>query len=425
MFRKMLSMLLVMLMLMSISVTFVSAEETTGATDAIMSTSDESAADDEVSTGDETASFDEAYDYLVSVIEATKNVNKNYYTEESYEKYIIAKEEAGMAHINAGDDMYTAEEMICFADNLWKAYENLEYLIFGDSNGDSKVNIKDATEIQKHLVDLVKLSEKRLLCADINSDGVNNIKDATHLQKFLSGIISPSEIEYIELDFYIIDLKIELYELMKYAELYTTGTPFEEEGYERYETAMENAVSAYGCKWPLEENAQDVLDAINELEDALHNLVVELPEVLPTDGEIEYLCDYEFRVGTYNYDWENVNIIVRSPEELQAEIDKIDVNAYERNEDIFPEKYDDAFFEENAIIMSFCMVGGSGCSQWVYSLEIDGTALIVHRSVHRPEIYPPDMNYSLSYLEVKKSDIERVTMIINYIDGEFTGSNEC
>ncbi len=407
MFKKILSMLIVTLMILSLSVAYVSAEEISDNAGAGVSTSDEVLSD---------ASFDEAYAYLVSAIEATQDVNKNYYTDESFEAYAKAREDAGMAHLNAYDDMFTTKELMQFADALLDSYNALEYLIFGDSNGDKKVNIKDATEIQKHLVSIVNLSEKRLLCADINCDGENNIKDVTLLQKFLSGVIRPYEVEFIELDFYIIDLKVQLLELMEYAELYTTGTPFEAEGYEKYEIAMGKAVSAYRCKWPFEENAQDVLDAINELDDALHNLIVELPEVFPTDGEIEFVNDYEFRVGLYDHTWDNVNIIVRSREEFKAVLDKVDVDYWDRNEDIFPEEYDDAFFEDNAIIMSFFVVGGSGCNQWIYSLEVDGTALIIHRSVTRPTNYPPDMNYQLAYLEVKNKDIDRVTMIINDAD---------
>lgn len=553
MLKKMLSMLLAILMLMSISVTVVSA-------DANKDIPYETATRDEAVSD---ASFDEAYNYLVSIIELTKDVDKNYYTEESYEIFETAAFDAQFAYINAYDDMFSAQVLREFADDLLKAYDALEALIFGDADGDKKVNIKDATEIQKHLADIVNLSEKRLLCADVNCDGLNNIKDATYIQKYVAGIIEPIENKFLHQELYVVDLKLQLQELIEYGREFTADKKFEAESFDRYINAESNAHAVFEDKevvpsdiinahtnlnlaieelvfdverisalaelydalqsfpvggnytsesmgrlcdaidegWVIYNNSdatieiirqqtEKILDALDRLEvvhinadalnklweaimraeeevaderdytaeswevfceasydarmtyyygkseeeywiaaqmlnDAIDSLVIKLPEVLPTNGKIEFVNDYEFRVGTYNYDWENVNTIVRSPEELQAEIDKIDVNAYERNEDIFPEKYDDAFFEENAIIMSFCLVGGSGCSQWVYSLEIDGTALIVHRSINRPENYPPDMNYSLSYLEVKKSDIAGVTMIINKINGEFAGSSEC
>lgn len=55
--------------------------------------------------------------------------------------------------------------------------------IRGDVNGDTKVNIKDVTLIQKHVAKTKKLTDKQLSKSDINNDGKVNIKDATALQK--------------------------------------------------------------------------------------------------------------------------------------------------------------------------------------------------------------------------------------------------
>lgn len=55
--------------------------------------------------------------------------------------------------------------------------------IRGDVNGDTKVNIKDVTLIQKHVAKTKKLTAKQLKKGDINKDGRVNIKDATALQK--------------------------------------------------------------------------------------------------------------------------------------------------------------------------------------------------------------------------------------------------
>lgn len=412
MLKKMLSMLLVVLMLMSLSVSLVSARKNTSVADAVVPVSDKIATDDETSTGDEISSFDEAYAYLVGVIEATEGINESYYTDESLKAYLTAKSDAGMAHINAFEDMYTAEELILFADELLKAYEALEYLIFGDTDGDGKVNIKDATEIQKYLADIVTLSEKRLMCGDINRDGENNIKDVTLLQKFLAGLTMQNDVKYIELDFYIIHLKTELLELMEYGEAFVEGKKFEAESYERYLIANGKASSAYSDKWPFAEDAQEVLDAITELKTALNGLATadEIPNP-PDNGDIVFKDAYEFRVSAYDYNTEPVNMIINSPEELQAVIDKIEY--YYSVEDIFPEEYNDAFFEDNAVVVSLFVVGGSGCSQRIHTLTVDGTALTLYRTVTRPELYPTDINYVLAYLEVKKTDIAAVDMIIN------------
>lgn len=60
--------------------------------------------------------------------------------------------------------------------------------ILGDVNGDSKVNVKDATMIQKAVAKIIKLTEKDDLRADVNADSKINIKDATAIQKFVAKI---------------------------------------------------------------------------------------------------------------------------------------------------------------------------------------------------------------------------------------------
>ncbi|MBQ9743185.1 MAG: serine hydrolase [Ruminococcus sp.] len=61
-------------------------------------------------------------------------------------------------------------------------------LLCGDSDEDGKVNIKDATAIQKHIADLIKLSNSGLLMADVDASGLVNVKDATVIQKHLAGM---------------------------------------------------------------------------------------------------------------------------------------------------------------------------------------------------------------------------------------------
>ncbi len=61
--------------------------------------------------------------------------------------------------------------------------------IRGDVNGDTVVNVRDATHIQKHLAGIG--TEKILLKnADVNTDGSVNIRDATLIQKKVAGIIN-------------------------------------------------------------------------------------------------------------------------------------------------------------------------------------------------------------------------------------------
>jgi hypothetical protein len=60
--------------------------------------------------------------------------------------------------------------------------------ILGDGNGDGKVNIKDATMIQKFAAMIIHLTDDEKLRADVNADNKNNVKDATAIQKFVAKI---------------------------------------------------------------------------------------------------------------------------------------------------------------------------------------------------------------------------------------------
>ncbi len=59
----------------------------------------------------------------------------------------------------------------------------------GDVNMDGKLNIRDATLIQKSIAKMETLDDIQSLLADYNSDGKVNVKDATAIQKFIAGII--------------------------------------------------------------------------------------------------------------------------------------------------------------------------------------------------------------------------------------------
>ncbi len=63
----------------------------------------------------------------------------------------------------------------------------VKYLV-GDVNMDGKVNIKDATLVQKYAADLLELDEVPLKLADVNTDTRVNVKDATAIQKAIADI---------------------------------------------------------------------------------------------------------------------------------------------------------------------------------------------------------------------------------------------
>ncbi|MBQ1977795.1 MAG: dockerin type I repeat-containing protein, partial [Ruminococcus sp.] len=58
----------------------------------------------------------------------------------------------------------------------------------GDANLDGKVNVKDATHIQKAVADLLVLDEIGALAADVDGNGKVNVKDATAIQKWVADI---------------------------------------------------------------------------------------------------------------------------------------------------------------------------------------------------------------------------------------------
>ena len=59
----------------------------------------------------------------------------------------------------------------------------------GDTNGDGKVTVADATQIQKHLANILKLEGAELEAADTNGDGKVTVADATQIQKYLAKVI--------------------------------------------------------------------------------------------------------------------------------------------------------------------------------------------------------------------------------------------
>lgn len=60
--------------------------------------------------------------------------------------------------------------------------------ILGDVNGDDKVNIKDATMIQKSAAKIISLTDDESIRTDVNADAKVNVKDATAIQKFVAKI---------------------------------------------------------------------------------------------------------------------------------------------------------------------------------------------------------------------------------------------
>ena len=85
---------------------------------------------------------------------------------------------------------------VCVCDHCGEVIESKEIDVLapeyplGDVNNDMIVNIEDATQIQKYLVEIISLTDSQLKNADIDNDGIVSVRDATEIQKHLIGISS-------------------------------------------------------------------------------------------------------------------------------------------------------------------------------------------------------------------------------------------
>ena len=83
--------------------------------------------------------------------------------------------------VNYGDKFVSSEEFVIEAAPAIAG-------ILGDADEDTKVNIKDATAIQKHIAGLITLTQTGEKLADVDSNTSVNIKDATAIQKHIAGM---------------------------------------------------------------------------------------------------------------------------------------------------------------------------------------------------------------------------------------------
>jgi hypothetical protein len=65
----------------------------------------------------------------------------------------------------------------------------IEYTL-GDVDADGRISVKDATYVQKSIIEMVTLSDVQKLAADVNGDDEININDVTKIQKYVAEYIS-------------------------------------------------------------------------------------------------------------------------------------------------------------------------------------------------------------------------------------------
>lgn len=397
---KILSMVLVFLMMVSLLVPAVSvsaeADENIEASVstynliALMNKGDKLLADHDF-TEESLASYKLAYDKALGVL--------FYGTTQEEIDGVTAELESAINALSAQIETTTAPEPV--------------YRRAGDVNEDTRVNIKDATAIQKHLANIAMLSSIGVALADANGDGNLNIKDATEVQKFLAGLTVSN----------VIGEEVEV--LPEYTEatkpIKTEATMLNTDNTEKTKTTTEATLPTTAPVITTEPtevlstNATEVTKVTEittpEVTDALKE-----NEENVADGDIGFTLAEEFRVEYYGSEKTEL-YLVKSRDEMASVIAKIQSSGYSSlyTTPVISEKYNDKFFEDNALIISLNCVGGSNCYQTIDSLNLDGDTLTVCRTLYKPDIVLTDMNYRYALLEVNANAVKDVKTLADSV----------
>lgn len=404
---KILSMVLVFLMMVSLFVPMLSVSaETNEETDATVST----------------------YNLVALMNRGDKLLEEYDFTEESLADYKLAYDKA-MKVLFYGK---TQEEIDGVTAELESAINALSaqietttvpapiYRLGGDVNEDSKVNVRDATAIQKHLANIITLSSVGVALADANGDGKLNIKDATEVQKFIAGLtinnVIGEEIE-VKPDFTEATKPVESeaatlntdttekVDITTEASLPTTAPVITTDPAEVLPT---DATEVTKVTETTETTTVEVTDNTDETETSIHTDPSENEEGV-ANGAISFTLAEEFRVEYYGSEKTEL-YLVKSREEMANVIAKIQGSRYSSlyTTPTISEKYNEEFFENNALIISLNCVGGSNCYQTIDSLALDGDTLTVFRTLYKPDIVLTDMNYRYALLEVSANAVKNV-----------------
>ncbi len=71
--------------------------------------------------------------------------------------------------------------------SFFASYANKLYLL-GDCDHNEKVNVLDATYLQRCIADITSMDLSKLLCADSNFDKEADIVDVTNIQRYIAGL---------------------------------------------------------------------------------------------------------------------------------------------------------------------------------------------------------------------------------------------
>ncbi len=103
---------------------------------------------------------------------------------------IISKCGGRYLNISGGNATLAANINVSVANSLdcqsWKFVLQIEK---GDVDRDGELTVKDATEIQKYIVEITELDDEQRKVADVDGDKDITVKDATQIQKYLVELI--------------------------------------------------------------------------------------------------------------------------------------------------------------------------------------------------------------------------------------------
>ena len=407
---KILSMVLVFLMMVSLFAPMLSVSaETNEETDATVST----------------------YNLVALMNRGDKLLEEYDFTEESLADYKLAYDKAMkvLFYGKTQEEIDNAKAELESAINALSAQIEITtvpapiYRLAGDVNEDSKVNVRDATAIQKHLANIITLSSVGVALADANGDGKLNIKDATEVQKFIAGLtisdVIGEEIEVkpefteatkpIESEAATLNTDTtEKVDVTTEATLPTTAPVITTEPAEVLPTDATEVTEVTEGDDVTEITTAEVTDNTDETETTAYTETSENEEEV-ADGAISFTLAEEFRVEYYGSEKTEL-YLVKSREEMASVIAKIQGSIYSSlyTTPTISEKYNDKFFENNALIISLNCVGGSNCYQTIDSLALEGDTLTVYRTLYKPDIVLTDMNYRYALLEVSANAVKNV-----------------
>ncbi len=358
------------------------------------------------------------------------------------------------------------------------------YGLRGDADYDNKINVKDATLVQKSIASLHMFAPTTALKADANADDEVNIKDATEIQKYAAGFELNSGIGYLvaiyeEYSTDMSDLQHALEELsdtILYAQLANPpGSNYAAETVHRLYEEIEKAKALYESDNPTCEEVVAQIEALKAAVDGLEAVNLDTSELIPlmneaqrlidaggyTDESLDKLIDAVFmgqmaclygqsqsditeaieaieeamanlvplfhngersipftiaqECRVWNYSSSQTELyLVKSPAQMDEILDTIGgQNTAVYTKPVRDKKYNEAFFEENSLIISLNVVGGGDCYQKIDGVTVKDDTLTVCRTIYQTPNPTPDMNHQYVLMEVKNSDIEGVTTIVN------------